>query len=399
MTYAIVKYQLMDIKITITRAGIFLTVYTFVLGIPFWVGYIIQSWIFAGASMVILATLGHLIYRNIHKKAEDIFFAEQRRYQKILLEAASGMMRERNLQKLLKLIVYIVKRTVKIKFAAIFIKNEKKEIYELKAIRDSQKIFQEVFFSYQHPFIEFLKEKKEPLLYEELPSSIKDSLKVPFQVSLIIPSFLEDIPLGFLILGEKLNQQRYSQDDINVFKILSHQAALAIMNCIFFEEFRETQRRIFEAEKLASIGGMVDGVAHQIKNRLNQFSLASAELKLKVEKFLNENYGLLKEDKFKEIFRDITEIADSLVENVRRATDIVKGILTYARTTQKDTFFGYFSLDEMVDLSLQLLQVKHQVSYIPLEKRFPLGIQIYGIKAQVTEVIYNLLDNAYEATQ
>jgi len=44
-TYAIVKYRLMDIKVAITRAGIFIFVYGLVLGVPFWLGYVTKAWL------------------------------------------------------------------------------------------------------------------------------------------------------------------------------------------------------------------------------------------------------------------------------------------------------------------------------------------------------------------
>ena len=119
--YAIVRYRLMDIRIAFTRAGIFLVVYTVVLGIPFIVLYRTGSGLLATSLAVIFATMGPLIYRFLQMKAESVILAQQRRYQKILLQAAIGMVTEHNLARLSKLMVYILKSTIKLNFTAIFI--------------------------------------------------------------------------------------------------------------------------------------------------------------------------------------------------------------------------------------------------------------------------------------
>ena len=94
-----------------------------------------------------------------------------------------------------------------------------------------------------------------------MPLDMQKELKQRFGISfgLIIPAMVKEKPLAFLVLGEKLDNSVYSHDDINVFTILSRQAALAIENCIFFDEFKQVQLQLFQAEKLASIGGIADG--------------------------------------------------------------------------------------------------------------------------------------------
>ncbi len=398
--YTVIRYRLMDIRVAITRAGIFVFIYGAVLGVPFYIGYLTKSWALATSFAVILATVGPIVYRSLQKKAADALLSEQRRYQKILVQAASGMSREHDLNRLAKLIVYIVKRSVRIDFSAIIIEDRDQGVYKLRATRDGVHAIGSSTFSYKDPLVKYLRHKKEPLLYEELPPDLRNSLHFPLRVALIVPSFIEDRLLGFLFLGEKLNRQPYTQDDINVFRILSHQTALAIENCFFFDEFKKAQEKIFTAEKLASIGGMADGVAHQIKNRLNHFSIASGEMKFEIMDFIKSKPRFVEENpELKKTFDYLVNISDSLVNNVKRTDDIIKGILHFARVEEKETFFSYFSLKESIDLSLNLLRVKHEIENIPLVIDLGSSDMIHGVKAQITEAIYNLLDNAYEALQ
>ncbi|MGA1863962.1 MAG: ATP-binding protein [bacterium] len=214
-----------------------------------------------------------------------------------------------------------------------------------------------------------------------------------------MPLFLDNNLLGFLILGEKTDRTFYTEEDINVFEILSRQAVLAIDHCIFMEEFSKKQEKVFQAEKLASIGGMADGIAHQMKNRLNYFSVASGEIKDETSSFVEEHTELVdKNPDLRSYFDYISEIGGAMVKNVRKANGILEGILTFARTEEKEAFFSFFSLREIIDTSLGLLLVKHRIgSGFPLEVEINSSDLIYGVKSQLLECVYNILDNCYEA--
>jgi signal transduction histidine kinase len=229
---------------------------------------------------------------------------------------------------------------------------------------------------------------------------MRNSLTFPLQIDLIVPSAIEDNLLGFVILGEKLNHQPYSPDDLSVFTTLSHQAALAISYCLFLEEFKKAQERIFTAEKLASIGGMADGVAHQIRNRLNHFSMAAGEQEFEIKDFVREHPQLIEQNPdLKKSLDYIARTAVSIVDNVKRTASVIGGILNFAKVEEKDTFFSKFSLKEITDLSLNLLQTKHQITDFPLLVESPSSDTIYGVKAQLMECIFNIVDNGYEAIE
>ncbi|MBU1112852.1 MAG: GAF domain-containing protein [Candidatus Omnitrophica bacterium] len=411
-TYAILKYRLMDVRVFVSRAAAFLISYPIFLSIPFIFAYRMYGviypllgvhwWLVPAVLIIFFASLSPLAYGQLRIRMEERLLSEQKHYQKLLLQAASGMATEHNLNKLAKLIVYIVKRAVKIDFAAIFIDDKSNGVYRMKSFRDHQKIspYENITFLYEHPFIQYLTKHTEPCLYDELPQDIRQSLGALSGAAMIVPSAVQENLLGFVLLGTKLNKQPYSDDDINVFKILSHQAALAIENSLFMEETKMAQEKIFTAEKLASIGGMADGVAHQIKNRLNQFSVASGELKYEIRDYLKKNPQVTKANKdLKKTLDYLVTIADSLITNVKRTDGIVKGILNFARVEETATFFSNFSLKESVDLSAELLRIKHEISEVPLEVDLGSSDSVYGVKSQITEAVYNLMDNAYEALQ
>jgi signal transduction histidine kinase len=393
ISYAILKYRLMDIRFAVTTAGLFILVYTIVLGIPFYVAYRTGSGLLATSFAVILASIGPVTYRRLHKKAEEAILAGQKRYQDALRQASAGMVREHNLDRLLNLVVTVLSNVVKINYVDAFIDNPDDGSYQLKASNQTNENRQINVFRYSDPLIKYLKLVKQPITFEELPDYLKESLARDNLISLIVPSFIEDKLLGFIILGEKVNKTMFTQDDIDVFKTLSNQLALAIENCLYLEESKKTQEKLFAAEKLASIGGMAEGIAHQIMNRLNQFSLNSQAIEVKLERF--------HKDKNEDLFsKELGDISNSLMKNVTRTTDIVKGILNYSNIEINERDFSNFSINEIINPSLELLKIKHNLNKFLLNLEITEGDGVlYGVKAQLMEVMYNLLDNAYEATK
>ncbi|MFH1767988.1 MAG: ATP-binding protein [Candidatus Omnitrophota bacterium] len=397
--FAILKHQLLEVKIVISRLGIFLIVYGIVLGSPFLIGFYYKEWFIATILMFVLASLGPLLYRDLQKKTEIFFLAKQRRYQHILLHASQGMVREHSLNKLTKLIAYVVKKVIKNTFAALFINNPEGKCLTIQAKRGTRLLDPDFSFDYDHPLIVYMKNHREPLFFDNLPYDVKESLDPILNIRLIVPSFINHKLVGFLFLGEKINKEPYTHDDINVFKILAQQAALAIDSSMFFEEFKKAQIRIAEAERLISLGALSHGVAHQVNNRLAHFSVVSESQRLKIARFINSYPDCLANNDLKEILHSLLEDTKSLLDNVDSTYQVVRSILNYARTSEKTPLVDCFSLREVLKYSLDLLKVKHQVPTLPVEERLGSVDMIYGIKPQIMEVIYNLVDNAYEATQ
>ncbi|MCX7927075.1 MAG: hypothetical protein N2606_02945, partial [Candidatus Omnitrophica bacterium] len=130
--YAIFKYRLMDIRIALTRVGVFAFIYSLVLGFPFLMGYFTKSWFLSTSLAVVLATFGPFIYSYISRRLEDLLLAEQRRYQRTLRELSKTMVRIRDLEHLVKAVLLTVVNTVKVSHAAVYLRDEGTKAYKLK---------------------------------------------------------------------------------------------------------------------------------------------------------------------------------------------------------------------------------------------------------------------------
>ncbi|MGE4385616.1 MAG: ATP-binding protein [Endomicrobiaceae bacterium] len=392
--------NLTNVKVTLIKFLIFIFMLFLVLILS---NYILVSStnIYISNFLSFMLTIGcFLVYKKVIIKAEEVLLAQNKHYQNLLIHAASGMAKEHNLDRLLKLIAIIVLKTIKVSFVAIFLENKHEQSFEIKILRSFSNKTNELMFSYDydHPFVNFVRHKEEPFLFDEMPQYIAHSVVLPFRVALVVPSFFEGVK-GFMVIGEKNNKDIFTRDDISIFKMLARQTSLAMENCLFFDEYKHAQEKIFTAEKLASIGGLAEGIAHQIRNRLNQFSMISGELKYEIKDCKESNVLTMENNKkLKDSFNYLDELAESLRNNVEKTDDVIKGILDYAKIESRYRMFEVFQLKEIVDLAYDLLKVKHRLSKkLKIINNFEDRDVIFAVKSQMMEVVYNLIDNAYEA--
>jgi len=411
IAYVIIRYRLMDIRVVITRASAFIAVYTVVLGIPFilaarFKSYLIDIfgsswWIAPLGLMAALATVGPFIYIYISRRAEERLLREQKDYQNTLKQASVGMTRIRNLKKLLGLITHIVTKTVKISYAAIYLFDREKDEYTLQVSRDNGKISLSKLSS-DNPLVTWLMVKREPMVYEEIKRQMEDNTNVTYKfleenmrhlnAAVIIPSFLEDKIMGFIVLGEKISGQIYTPDDLNVFQVLASQAALAIENAQFYEEAKEMQDQIAQAEKMATIGTMADGLSHQINNRFYALSLIAGD-SIDTIKMTDTSKCT---PEVREMIESINHALERIQVNVMQGGEVVKGILKYTRKGEEK--FEDLTMDQIIDGTLEMVQFKVRLSEIDIVRDYAKdGPKIRGNLTQLQECFFNFIDNAYDA--
>jgi len=411
IAYAIIKYRLMDIKLAITRAGIFVAVYTLVLGLPFALAGSARNWLIENLGsqwwmaplglMAGLATVGPFVYIYLQRKAEEKLLREQRRYQDTLKQASLGMTRIRNLNKLLNLITHIITRTVGITYAGVYLYNQDTDEYVLQVSRDKGRV-PVPKLSPDNPLISWIMVKREPMIYEEVKrmrEDTKDPTFVHFEevmhlltASVIIPIFLEDKFLGFVVLGDKISGQIYTDEDLSVFQVLASQAALAIENAQFYEDAKEMQEQIAQAEKMATIGTMADGLSHQINNRFYALSLIAGD-SIDTIKMMDTSKCT---PEVKDMIEQLNHALERIQVNVMQGGEVVKGIMKYTRKGEEK--FEPLTMDQIIDGTLEMVQYKVKLSEIDIARDYQKdGFKIKGNLIQLQEVFFNFIDNANDA--
>lgn len=410
--YAMVKYRLMDISLIVTRTSIFIIVYSFILGIPFALAFGLKSylsslfgenwWIIPLIASTLLGTAGPYLYFFIQRKTEEKLLADQKRYQSTLKQASAGMTRIKDLKKLLNLIVYILSRTVNLTHAFLYLYNPKSRDYTLEAARGEKLSEKNYYISRRSALIDYLEKARLPIVAEEVKQQSQDynneNLKeVCAQLKEIgaevaVPILTEKRLLAIGVLGKKKTGSMYTPDDLTVFSILASQVALAIENAQFYEESKQTQEQLFQAEKMATIGTMADGLSHQINNRLHTLGFIAGD----ALDTINLSKDVQDPSKFQAILAEISKALAKIQDNVRQGGEIVQGLLRYTRKGQEG--FGEVVFDKLVDEVVEMAQFKIKKEYVAIVKDYPQELPaIHGNFTQLQEVFFNIIDNAYDA--
>ncbi len=170
------------------------------------------------------------------------------------------------------------------------------------------------------------------------------------------------------------------------------------------EELRTAQDRLVQTEKLASLGQLTAGIAHEIKNPLNfvnNFSGLSVEL---VDELHEVLAGVSADEKTR---ADITDLADTLkgnlekiVQHGKRADSIVKNMLLHSREGSGE--HRPVDINSIVEESLNLAyhgaRAEKQGFNITLERSFdPAAGEVDLFPQEVTRVLLNLISNGFYA--
>jgi two-component system, NtrC family, sensor kinase len=162
---------------------------------------------------------------------------------------------------------------------------------------------------------------------------------------------------------------------------------------------KQTQSQLIQSEKMASLGELTAGIAHEIQNPLNfvnNFSEVNKEMiDEATEEINNRNY-----DEVKNILNDIKENSEKINHHGKRADAIVKGMLEHSRKSsgQKEPTDINALADEYLRLSYHGLRAKDKSFNATLKTDFDSSIgRINIIPQDIGRVLLNLFNNAFYA--
>jgi signal transduction histidine kinase len=240
---------------------------------------------------------------------------------------------------------------------------------------------------------------------------------------------------GLLLLGPKLSGEKYSEEDLELFAALSTEAFHAIARIRFQEtaiheraereklealnqlkdeknrelelknqEIIRAQEKLVTQEKLASLGALTAGIAHEIKNPLNfvnNFAALSmelvSELRDELEKRKTKNVNGDDFENIEEILETLEQNAEKINHHGKRADSIVRNMMMHSRgkAGEREMTDINHLLDESVNLTYHGLRAQDAAFNISIEKEYDETVgQLKVVPQDLQRVFLNIINNA-----
>ncbi len=196
---------------------------------------------------------------------------------------------------------------------------------------------------------------------------------------LIFPLKIMNQINGTIFLGEKTDGAPFTEQELNLLSILINQATFAIEHASLYEQQTERLKKMYRTDRLATLGELAAGAAHEIRNPLTAIRSTI--------QYLSKDFSA---DPVK------SEMVTELISEVERINKIVQGLLSFARPSDLNT--SDINIEQLINQTLLLVTNTLRKQNVEVEfEYFTDNTTIQGDAEQLKQVFLNIILNAIEA--
>ena len=239
----------------------------------------INSFLFDALLILILIMLIRPLEVRIEKLIDRLLYKNIYRYRKNFLMFSRSLLKYFSTDKLFHEVSVFLKENFFVDMVLIYYYNEDQDTYRLWNPQDDNRI---ISFSAQDYLPEYLTRHRTAIEFYDMNhhkfTGDQHRFLTDLHITLILPLFYEKELVSFILLPEKNNKKSFPQEEIEILTIFSNEVANALVRNRTIEKIRDEEQEHSRMERLAAIGQLTAGVAHEIRNPLNTISTSAETL-------------------------------------------------------------------------------------------------------------------------
>jgi len=388
---ALIKYRLLDIHILIrggivysTLSGFILVVYVLLIkniGEMISEAYTPKSLFVESMLILVLVYMLRPFQRKAEYWIDRFFYVERYHYRRKFTEFNRALIELIDLEDVLKTTGRFITETVHIGSVAILLLDGEGEGYRIRYegnVQGDLKI---------HPnshLVRYLRKSGKGAEIENLriekglEGEAEDLLSLGF--SAVIPIMLKEKLTGLMVLGRKMNQKDFTNEEIEMMEDFSTQTSLAVSRALIYRDISLKDRQIMQSEKMASLGELAAGIAHEIRNPLAIISGSAETMKKRGDKETKE------------------EMINYIMEEADRINAMIRNFLDYAKP--KEPKFVRCNIVEVIEKTIGLISPQAKTQNVEVVKEFPQKARYIEADPELIQHAFmNIELNALEAME
>jgi two-component system, NtrC family, sensor kinase len=334
---------------------------------------------------------------------------------RILLEASRLLSSPREIDVLLNEILALVFSILRVDRAAILLVDEKTGRLEpriLKSARQSSAAGS----TYSQHIVDYVYARSVAAIFSDAVvdprlDASKSIIHQSIRASMCVPLRPKDKTIGVLYVDNLSVPGLYTEEDLDFLAAFANQAAIAIENSNLYRRIEEetiSRMQLIMDAKLSSLGSVVAGIAHEIKNPLNfinNFAALSEGIVEELTVGLSAQRDRLDPGTLAETFEELSLLRGNVVkinEHGRRATNIINEMLRHARGGSRVREEGDINAIVAESLKLACLGARTLSASveIAIDAEYDASIgAMQLVRADLVRAFVNVIENACHAMQ